>query len=236
LGYHNCKILEHRCWLNNVTLQSLCLASMNFTTVTSMSGKSVRSGRKDASAMMMLAPVLTPHGLLTLGQAMEAEESLTLEPGKRSRLERAFVRGSGHGLLVLGAEEVGTPLPPVLCYWRNFAARYVTALCARPGIVERTKLPVPIPVHAELDILAAAVPPMAGAEYLTTAVLANLWSSMDSAFDTELGQSNLTVQEFLKSRHPAWNLVGRGPQSCSPPKTQRRTFPSYSPLAATQSR
>jgi SNF2-related domain/SNF2 Helicase protein len=99
--------------------------------------------------------------------------------------------------------------PPVLSYWRNFAARYVTALCARPGIVERTKLPVPMPAHGEFDMLAAAVPPMTGAEYLTTAVLANLWSGMDSAFDAELAQSNLTVQEFLKSRHPAWNLVGR---------------------------
>ena len=140
---------------------------------------------------------------------MDAEETLALDPGKRSRLERAFVQGSGHGLLVLGAEEVGTPLPPVLSYWRNFAARYVTALCARPGIVERTKLPVPILAHGELDMLAAAVPPMTGAEYLTTAVLANLWSGMDSAFDAELAQSNLTVQEFLKSRHPAWNLLGR---------------------------
>ena len=32
---------------------------------------------------------------------------------------------------------------------------------------------------------------------------------MDSAFDAELAQSKLTVQAFLKSRHPAWNLVGR---------------------------
>jgi hypothetical protein len=32
---------------------------------------------------------------------------------------------------------------------------------------------------------------------------------MDSAFETELAQSELTVQEFLKRRHPAWNLVGR---------------------------
>ena len=69
--------------------------------------------------MMLLAPVLTPHGLLTLGQAVEAEQALALEPGKLLRLERAFARGSGHGLLVLGVDEVGTPLPPVLSYWRK---------------------------------------------------------------------------------------------------------------------
>ena len=32
---------------------------------------------------------------------------------------------------------------------------------------------------------------------------------MDAAFDAELAEAKLSVQEFLKSRHPAWNLVGR---------------------------
>ncbi|MFZ0650301.1 MAG: SNF2-related protein, partial [Pseudolabrys sp.] len=88
-------------------------------------------------------------------------------------------------------------------------ARYMTALCALPGIGERNKPPVPIPADGELDAMAAAVPPMIGAEYVTTEVLVNLWRGMDLAFDTELAQSKLTVQEFLKRRHPAWNLVGR---------------------------
>jgi hypothetical protein len=44
---------------------------------------------------------------------------------------------------------------------------------------------------------------------VTTEVLVNLWRDMDSAFDTELAQSKLTVQDFLNRRHPAWNLVGR---------------------------
>jgi non-specific serine/threonine protein kinase len=32
---------------------------------------------------------------------------------------------------------------------------------------------------------------------------------MDAAFDVELAEARLSVQEFLRSRHPAWNLVGR---------------------------
>ena len=32
---------------------------------------------------------------------------------------------------------------------------------------------------------------------------------MDTAFDVELAEAKLSVQELLKSRHPAWNLVGR---------------------------
>jgi non-specific serine/threonine protein kinase len=159
--------------------------------------------------MVTLAPVLTPHGVLTLARSCEADAALVLEVERGIRLERAFARGSGHGLLVLGADEVGTALPPTLSYWRNFAARYVTALCALPGIGERSKSAVPILADGEFDSMAAAVPPMTGAEYLTTEVLADLWRRMDAAVDAELAQSKLGVQEFLKSRHPAWNLVGR---------------------------
>ena len=156
---------------------------------------------------MMLAPVLTPHGLLILRQT---DEALALEPYRALRLEKSFGRGAGHGLLCLGIDEVGTSLPPVLSYWREFAARYVTALCALPGIGEGGgKAPVPIPTDGELDKTAAAVPPMAGAEYLTAAVFAELWRSMDAAFDGELADTRLSMQEFLKSRNPAWNLVGR---------------------------
>ncbi len=156
---------------------------------------------------MMLAPVLTPHGLLILRRTADAP---ALESARGSRLENAFVRGTGHGLLCLGVDEVGTALPSGLSYWREFGARYVTALCALPGIGEgEAKPPVPIATDGELDKLAAAVPPMTGAEYLTVGVLADLWRGMDAAFDAELADAKLSVQEFLKRRHPAWNLVGR---------------------------
>jgi non-specific serine/threonine protein kinase len=156
---------------------------------------------------MTLEPVLTPHGLLTLRQTGKA---LASESEQGLRLEKAFIRDSGHGLLRLGADEVGTALPPVLSYWRELGVRYVTALCALPGVGDgRTKPPVPVPADGELDKMAAAAPPMTGAEYLTAAVLADLWRGMDAAFDAELADTSLSVQEFLKGRHPAWNLVGR---------------------------
>jgi superfamily II DNA or RNA helicase len=155
--------------------------------------------------MMVLAPVLTPHGSLIMSRA---EEALGVQPNPR--LEEAFLRGPGHGLLYLGADEVGTALPPVLSYWREFAVRYVTALCALPDIAERgARPPVPVPVDGELDKIAAAVPPMTGAEYLAADVLADLWRSMDAAFDAELADAKVSVQAFLRGRHPAWNLVGR---------------------------
>ena len=157
--------------------------------------------------MPMPMPVLTPHGALVLTGTNEAP---ALEPAQLSQLEKSFAQGTGHGLLCLGADEVGTALSPELSYWREFGARYVTALCVLPSIgAGAPKPPVPIPTTSQLDEIAASAPPMTGAEYLTAAVLADLWRSMDAAFDDELAEARLPVQEFLKGRHPAWNLVGR---------------------------
>jgi non-specific serine/threonine protein kinase len=50
---------------------------------------------------------------------------------------------------------------------------------------------------------------MAGAEYLTLDILHTLWQEMDAAFAIELAESGSSIQDFLKRRNPAWNLVGR---------------------------
>jgi hypothetical protein len=62
---------------------------------------------------------------------------------------------------------------------------------------------------AELEWLAMAAPLMTGAEYLTSAVLRALWQQTDKALRLELSEQQCGVQEFLKRRNPAWNLVGR---------------------------
>jgi non-specific serine/threonine protein kinase len=169
--------------------------------------QSVEPSEREGRADVNLAPVLSPHGSLSL---RATDDPQTLAPGQAARLKDAFERGGGHGLLYLGADEVGTALPPTLSFWRELGARYVAALCALPGIGEgAAKPPVPVPPAEELERLAAAVPPMTGAEYLTAVVLADLWRALDAAFDADLARSKLAAQEFLKRRHPAWNLVGR---------------------------
>jgi hypothetical protein len=150
---------------------------------------------------------LTPHGRLVLDRDAGAAG---LEGGLAERLERAFERGPGHGLLLLGADETGTALPPVYSYWREFATRYVTALCTQQdGDEPPKKVRVAAPPEIELEFTALAAPPMTGAEYLTSAVLRTLWHELDAAFGIELAESQCGVQEFLKRRNPAWNLVGR---------------------------
>src|SRR6266851_5226951 len=139
-----------------------------------------------------LAPILTPHGHLGLSQSSDAP---AMEPGLAQRLLDSFARGSGHGLLQLGAEEVGTVLPPVFSYWRELSTRYVTLLCTLPnGGADVPKAAVPALPDAELGRLALAAPPMTGAEYLTPMVLGALWNELDKAFDIELSQSKCSVQ------------------------------------------
>ena len=157
--------------------------------------------------MPALTPVLSPHGALSL---KAAEDAVALDAAIGARIEKAFLRGAGHGLLHLGADEVGVSLPPALAFWREFAARYVALLCALPDLgTSRAKPSVDCLADAELATFVAEAPPMPGAEYLTVSVLADCWRSIDAAFDAELAEAALTVEEFLRSRHSAWNLVGR---------------------------
>src|SRR2546421_3908747 len=135
--------------------------------------------------------ILTPHGRL-----LPDKEELD------SKLDAAFARGTGHGLLYLGSAALQTALPPEMVYWRDFSSRYVEAVrIAAP--------PIPPPASKDLDQLVLSAPPMKGAEYLTPAVLESLWHGIDAAFRIELAEAKTSIEDFLKKRNPAWNLVGR---------------------------
>lgn len=144
---------------------------------------------------------LTPRGHLLLTRGDEAGEL----PADRSRtLENAFARGSGHGLLELGAGDVGIALPPDISYWRDFAARFITSVCTHPDLDA-----LPAPALDELETIAATAPPMTGAEYVTISILEALWAQTAEAFHSEFSESKTSVQEFLRRRNSAWHVVGR---------------------------
>jgi non-specific serine/threonine protein kinase len=155
----------------------------------------------------VLSPILTPHGHLLL---QNTETGSATSPDATDRIVTAFNKGQGYGLLQLGAAEIQTVLPAVLTYWREFASRYIALVRTLPDIAEsRTLPPVPPPARSELDALVLAPPVMTGAEYLSSAVLEALWTDLDEAFRSELRASTLSIEGLLKSKHPAWNLVGR---------------------------
>ena len=168
------------------------------------------------SPTIALYPLLTPQGHLLL--TLDPDEP-RLDEALQQRLADHFTAGTGHGLLHLGSVEVGTVLPPALSWWRDFAARYVTLLCATGvdtgsgevlnGNAAIKNIHLAAPDEPLLRTLIAAAPPMRGAEYLSIEVLDKLWSELDAALHIELAASKLTLQAFLKARHSAWNLVGR---------------------------
>jgi non-specific serine/threonine protein kinase len=168
----------------------------------------------EGTGVSALMPILTPHGRLLL--ATDKGDASSLKPDLSHRIQESFSRGSGHGLMQLGAGEVGIAMPPVFGYWREFGARYVTAVCtlsiaaADPEFGKsHTNQAIPPPPVEELETLASAAPPMTGAEYLTASVLCSLWQEIDAAWQAELIESGLTIRDFLKAKNPAWNLVGR---------------------------
>ena len=151
---------------------------------------------------------LTPQGHLVGEEQADAPE---MDPQVVSRLTEAFAHGTGYGLVQLGAGEVGRLLPPLFAWWRSFATRYVGALCLNAsGREEDTSVPiVPALDAGELTSLALTAPIMAGAEYLTEAVLLGLWDDMALAFAAAFAASGSGLQRFLNALNPAWNLVGR---------------------------
>ena len=132
---------------------------------------------------------------------------MELDERTASHLVDAFARGSGHGLLRLGAAELGQALPPLFLWWRGFAGRYVGALCLQSS---GTGVPdIEPPSESDLASLVLTAPMMTGAEYLTADVLRALWQEIAAALTASLAAAKTDLQSFLKSLNPAWNLVGR---------------------------
>jgi len=149
-----------------------------------------------------LALALSPHGVLFLERGAEDDGDLT-------RIEQAFSEGMGAGLFHLGAVEVDTALPPSLAYFRELARSLVAALCGEPDI-EGLRAEVEIAPRLELlDELAAAPPPMKGAEYVTAEVLRGLFLEAISWFRQDIQKHAGTVASYLHAKSPLWNLVGR---------------------------
>lgn len=147
---------------------------------------------------------LTPRGRLLVVQQNDAP---TLDSVVATRIREAFDKGSGHGILHLGAVEVGQVLPPVFSYWRDLGGRFMTALCTRPNIEQHEHELPPFP--DELETLVLAAPLMPGAEYLSFDMLRRLWNEVGEAFTAQHRASKLALPDFLKRLNPAWNVVGR---------------------------
>src|SRR5271156_3144762 len=147
---------------------------------------------------------LTPHGRLLVEDQDDAPD---IHEASSTRLNAAFERGSGDGLVWLGVAGVGQALPPVFGWWRDFAARYIGSLCLQASDAEfddtRVLPDVAAPIEAELASLILTAPMMAGAEYLTHDVLLALWDEMAGATAASLAAAKTGLKTFLTTLNPA---------------------------------
>jgi superfamily II DNA or RNA helicase len=151
---------------------------------------------------------LSPQGQLRFEpRSSDSDAGYFLEANLQARLARSFAQGPGHGLLQLGAAEIGQALPAALSWWRDFASHYVTKLCAVTE--DEAFVGLSAPDSALLAQWLQNLPPMRGAEYADAAVLLELWDKMNEAMRAELQASSKTLGDFLGSRHAAWHQVGR---------------------------
>lgn len=125
------------------------------------------------------------------------------------RIRKSFAAGSAAGLLDLGAIELASSLPPSLAYGRGLAYLFMARLCAIPDLESqwaRAELPAP---RDDLARLAAAAPPLTGAEYLDLERLEVLWADLRTVAREKIAAAGGSPHTWLKEAHPSWNLVGR---------------------------
>ena len=120
----------------------------------------------------------------------------------------AFKTGRGHGVLHLGARELGTDLHPTLSYWRAIGRSFVAKVCGALDPTDPTSLVIPDPQTGEIKEFSETVPPMQGGEFVTPAMLADLWSDLGKALTFEAARHG-GVQDYLDKQGSVWHVVGR---------------------------
>ncbi len=154
------------------------------------------------------SPHVTAAGDVTL-RALDGAAAF-VDEAVAARTLAAFARGPWHGLLHLGAREVAAQLPAPFAWLRDVARAFVARLCALPDLESlRAEARVPPPPDDELDALAAAVPPMPGAEYVDAELLGRWWEGLHGPLAEALGAWQGTAEQWLQAQSPLWHRVGR---------------------------
>ena len=155
----------------------------------------------------LLQPALSPLGQLYLS----AQPSpFAVAPELDIRLQIAFARGPGHGLLCLGASEIGAVLPPSYAFWRDFSSQYIAALCHGLSTEEPEGIAIAQlnpPSEADLARVIDRAPPMLGIENLNGAVLESLWLDIEHALRSELSDAQESLLQYLERKHISWRQV-----------------------------
>ncbi len=139
-----------------------------------------------------------------------APPELCFRPGGEMALEggeipEASAGGGWEGAWLLGlAAASAGELPPGLRWARAWASMFLTRLCqTRDLVTVGTVEPGVAAAHA------AAVPPIAGAEYVVAPMLVDWWASMAGLAGKECAEEPEGLAAWMARRFPEWHLVGR---------------------------
>jgi superfamily II DNA or RNA helicase len=150
---------------------------------------------------------LTPGGrVVPVDGPIEGGPVAPPEDVPAGRLRAAFQKGTAEGLLRLAQGEA-VPLASAAVYWRDFAGRYLTALCHVPETAEGTLDPLSPP--EDLAALAESAPLMQGGEYLSAEALRRLWADLDAAVRAAVEATEGGLSAWLKKQGSPWHRVGR---------------------------
>jgi non-specific serine/threonine protein kinase len=153
---------------------------------------------------------LTPSGRISARCTLDGAGRGAASAAGRAleRVAEAFTTSQGEGLFLLASERFDAPLPPSWAYWRALSTQYLQTLCLNPEIAGLELESIPPPNDLLADWTRNA-PPMQGAEYLSEAVLANLWQELDAWVRAAVQAGGTGLTGFLQKRAPLWHQVGR---------------------------
>jgi len=147
---------------------------------------------------------LTPEGVLVWDGGHTLAEAL------RKPLEKASAASPADALLLLCGPIGEGEIPDDLRFWREFAKRYLVAVCHLPRLREDGWQGGPaLPDDALLAEIISSAPPAAGMEYLSVPVLQSLWQNLNDAIASKISRSGNDTATALADIHPVWRLVGR---------------------------
>jgi hypothetical protein len=124
---------------------------------------------------MTLDLAFTPSGRITVQQSDRDREGRDgdnrdeISDGRLTKVIKAFQLSPAEGLFALATQRLDTAWSPSLGYWRDFAARYLSELCHTPVGTSTHINEIPPPGSGELASMLLCVPPMPGAEYISSA-------------------------------------------------------------------
>ena len=165
---------------------------------------------------------ITPHGRLVYEPRPEADDAPDVVAVPRdvaAGIATAFADSQAAGLLHLAGLADAVTLPPDLAFFRGHARRLVTAVghlaeegraafmqAASRRDLERT---LPAPDDDTLGAAVTAAPPLPGLEYLSAAVLRELWFELATEIRERAGRTKGGLASTLATIDPGLHLLGK---------------------------